>query len=145
MFKKILQSLNIQTLSSIAAIAYAGFIKFNNLEIKVDTCNKDLIILEKKVDDSLNILNKEYSEKIADSKEDLQQVEKSLNEKILNNQKIFDSSFQEYKLRTNDKLSETSKKLYEINGELQVCTKLSKKNSRFNDALITKMINNQLK
>lgn len=77
-------------------------------------------------------------------KKDIQEIkEERLRDivmKIEESDNIYQQNFQEYKVRTNEKMDDVSKKLYELNGMIQVCEKLGKKNSRFMDVQVEDLI-----
>lgn len=110
--------IDIKNIVAIGSVLFAIISQVNGVKNDVALIKKDIQEIK---DEKLKDINARMDEKIKDVVDD----------------------FSEYKIRNNGKIDDVSKKIYEINGQVQVCEKLGKRASRFMDAQVENMIRQQ--
>lgn len=110
--------IDIKNIVAVGSVLFAIISQVNGVKTDVMLLKKEIAEIK---DEKIKDINVRIDEKIKDVVDD----------------------FSEYKVRNNGKIDDVSKKIYEINGQVQVCEKLGKKASRFMDAQVENMIRTQ--
>jgi hypothetical protein len=110
--------IDIKNIVAVGSVLFAIISQVNGVKTDVMLLKKEIAEIK---DEKIKDINVRMDEKIKDVVDD----------------------FSEYKIRNNGKIDDVSKKIYEINGQVQVCEKLGKKASRFMDAQVENMIRTQ--